>query len=403
MAVSRVLRRVALLVLMSSLFCPALVSAFDKSMFIDPEDGMFDASRYLSEQRFSFLPIPVVITEPAVGYGFGVVGVFFHESPAQREAAAKAAEEGVFRPIIPENTSAVAAAATVDGTWFAGGGHAGFWKEDTIRYTGFGMYGSFELDFYSLGEIQLPVPIELKISGPIVFQDLKWRLGQSQWFVGARQIYASMETSVVRGNAPEVQIPPEAEGIADSVLNRTIINSGLGALLVYDSRNNPFNPEVGALFHTHYVRFSDALGSDVNYGSYQIKGLNYWRLPQNFGFNLRLQYDGIDAPLDERLPVYIPPFINLRGIPAMRYQGRAVAVMEVEGTWTLRQRWKFSLFSGVGRAAESFSALSDASNENTVGVGFRYLLARRYGVAMGIDVARGPEDTAFYIQAGPAW
>jgi hypothetical protein len=28
-------------------------------------------------------------------------------------------------------------------------------------------------------------------------------------------------------------------------------------------------------------------------------------------------------------------------------------------------------------------------------VGFRYLIARRLGHAMGIDVAKGPEDTVF--------
>lgn len=396
-------RRFGLWLLVTALLCPTLVKAFDTSLFIDPEDGMFDASRYLSERRFSFLPIPVVITEPAVGLGLGVVGVFFHESPAQREAAARAAAEGRPRPIIPENTSAFAAVATVDGTWAAGGGHIGFWKNDTVRYAGFGMYGSFDLDFYSLGEFPLPRPIELKIAGPVIFQEAKWRLGASRWFLGARQVYAAMETSLAPRNPGDAQIPPEAGGIANDVLNRTITNSGLGMVVDYDSRNNPFNPEQGALYHADYVRYSEALGSDVDYGVYQLKGLNYWRLPRHFGLNLRVQYDGIDAPQDERLPVYVPPYINLRGIPAMRYQGRAVAVVEVEGTWTFRQRWKFSVFSGTGRAAESFSALSDASNESTVGAGFRYLLARRYGIAMGIDIARGPEDTAFYIQAGPAW
>ena len=37
------------------------------------------------------------------------------------------------------------------------------------------------------------------------------------------------------------------------------------------------------------------------------------------------------------------------------------------------------------------------------GVGFRYLIATRYGFVMGADIARGPEDTAFYIQAGSTW
>ena len=35
--------------------------------------------------------------------------------------------------------------------------------------------------------------------------------------------------------------------------------------------------------------------------------------------------------------------------------------------------------------------------------GFRYLVAKRYGFEMGLDVAWGPEDTVFYIQGGTAW
>jgi hypothetical protein len=35
--------------------------------------------------------------------------------------------------------------------------------------------------------------------------------------------------------------------------------------------------------------------------------------------------------------------------------------------------------------------------------GFRRLVARRLGIYMGIDVAKGLEETAFYIQMGSAW
>ena len=43
---------------------------------IGPEDGMVDMSRYLQENPYGFLPIPLVITEPAVGYGGGLFGLF---------------------------------------------------------------------------------------------------------------------------------------------------------------------------------------------------------------------------------------------------------------------------------------------------------------------------------------
>jgi hypothetical protein len=37
------------------------------------------------------------------------------------------------------------------------------------------------------------------------------------------------------------------------------------------------------------------------------------------------------------------------------------------------------------------------------GVGFRYLLARRLGLAAGIDVAWGPEKAAWYLSFGNSW
>ena len=44
------------------------------SRFIDPADGQFDLSAIL-EHPHGFLPVPIVVTEPAVGYGGGV-GMF---------------------------------------------------------------------------------------------------------------------------------------------------------------------------------------------------------------------------------------------------------------------------------------------------------------------------------------
>jgi hypothetical protein len=36
-------------------------------------------------------------------------------------------------------------------------------------------------------------------------------------------------------------------------------------------------------------------------------------------------------------------------------------------------------------------------------VGFRYYLAKAMGLHAGVDVARGPEDSAIYLIVGSAW
>ena len=93
----------------------------------------------------------------------------------------------------------------------------------------------------------------------------------------------------------------------------------------------------------------------------------------------------------------------MRGIPAARYQGQSVALSELEVAYRINLRWELSAFAGIGKASDSFSDFSESDSRVSKGAGFRYLIARRYDFNMGIDIAKGPEDTVFYIQAGSAW
>lgn len=65
------------------------------------------------EDPRGFLPVPIVVAEPAVGYGGGAVGMFLRP---RREAG----EEGWARPDI----SALGGFGTENGTWGAFGGDA---------------------------------------------------------------------------------------------------------------------------------------------------------------------------------------------------------------------------------------------------------------------------------------
>ena len=62
--------------------------------------------------------------------------------------------------------------------------------------------------------------------------------------------------------------------------------------------------------------------------------------------------------------------------------------------------WENTCVSGAWGTKSTFS---EAGIVTAGGVGFRYLVARRLGIYAGLDLAKGPEDTAVYIQAGSAW
>jgi len=59
-------------------------------------------------------------------------------------------------------------------------------------------------------------------------------------------------------------------------------------------------------------------------------------------------------------------------------------------------------FYGAGKAYNS-GIKKDTDFINTIGTGIRYLIASRLGLQMGLDIAKGPYDTAVYIQFGSSW
>ena len=182
------LRRLMCSLVIACSFSPIAQAAFFEDYMIDPDDGMLDGSRYLSEIPLGFLPVPVLITEPAVGAGLGVMAIFFHESKEQRLQKTQSVMNKK-SAILPENISVLGVAATENGTKAIGAGHLGFWLHDRLRYKGFVGYPDLNLDFYSLSGVTLDRPVELNLKGPALVQELKTRVGDDGWFVGAWQMY----------------------------------------------------------------------------------------------------------------------------------------------------------------------------------------------------------------------
>ena len=56
-----------------------------------------------------------------------------------------------------------------------------------------------------------------------------------------------------------------------------------------------------------------------------------------------------------------------------------------------------------GWMADSISELNDQSSIVAGGGGVRYLIARRLGLRVGMEIAAGPEDTVFYMAVGGHW
>jgi hypothetical protein len=377
---------------------------FSGDLFTDQFDGKLDASRFLSENAYGFLPVPIIITDPSVDGGLGMTGLFFHESKEDQAKRLEVMQDEnnieASRSIMPPNISAVFAAYTGNQSYFIGGGHLGFFKQGKVRYLGGGGYGDVDIDFYGFADISLDRPVTINTSAKVLMQSLKFKVGQSAFFIGPLQRYVNADVSIVKATenfATLSRLPNDL----NNVLSTSIVTSGAGITLEYDSRNNFFSPTSGFKYEFNYLLFDNAIGSDIDYNLIEFSALNYFKLTKKWRTAFRVEADYVEAK--QVLPPFATPSISLRGIPSARYQGQSVALTEVELAYKINFRWEVSAFAGVGKTGDNFSELSSASSRITKGLGIRYLIARRYDFNMGIDIAQGPEDSIFYIQAGSAW
>ena len=160
-----------------------------------------------------------------------------------------------------------------------------------------------------------------------------------------------------------------------------------------------FTPSRGLFAGVETLFYNPAWGSDTSFETHRAH--LYWYTPLGRSVVLGTRLDGRAA--SGEVPFYQLPYIELRGIPAVRYQDENVAVAEIEGRWNVTSRWALIGFVGAGRAWGRREDFDEAGAEVAKGGGFRYLIARRLKLYAGLDYGWGPDDEAFYIQVGTAW
>ena len=372
--------RVALAVLLATAALPA--AALSLEDFRDPGDGRFDTSRFLLDLN-GFLPVPLVVTEPAIGYGGGAALLFFNRNaPAPGESA----PAGRFTP--PDITAA-GGIRTENGTRAGFAGHLGFSRDGNWRYLGGVARASLNLGYF----LDSPLPggggeIDYNLEADFVVAEARRRIAGSDWHAGLRYLRADTSSRFDRGTPGEV---PARD------LDVTL--AGLALVVEYDDRDSIFTPGSGTRLQLQATDFDPRYGGDSSFRLFKAAANSYAKPHRDVVLGARLDFRGSSGDT----PFYAVPFIELRGIPYLRYQGDRVAVAELEARWNLDGRWSLVGFGGAGRASGREADLGSAETRWAGGVGIRYKLASAMGLHAGIDVARGPEESAFYLIVGSAW
>ena len=347
----------------------------------DTLDQKLDLSDYLINMH-GFVPWPVIISEPSLG-SFGLAMALVFISPKK---TAKKGEQFHFPDI-----TGVAGMWTLNNTWGVGGLRQGSFPKIGMRYNIVAAYADININFYRnfthLGEKE----VLFKLKTILGVLDVSENLFRNKLFAGLNYTFSNITTST------------EFENIPDSMFNQKpgmTKNSGLlGLYLEWDSRNTIFTPDKGIRTKASFGIGRNWTISDFDYEKSEVFINGFFRPVKWWVCGLRADWQWVGG----NAPFYLLPYIKMRGIGAMVYQGDQVLQLETEQRFDVTLRWSVLGFAGVGKTFSSSRYLDDPTWHVAGGAGFRYLLSRIFRMRMGVDLAVGPDQFAYYIVLGHYW
>jgi len=360
---------------------PKLPKDERKAIMKDTLDGKLDFSRFLIDAH-GFVPIPIIITERALG-GFGVLLAPLFITPKKNVENIKG--------YVPPDITAFLGGYTVNGTWMAGAFRMGSFPKVGIKYRAFLGYADINMDFYhtfqDLGEKKFPFNIKAL---PVFASASKKIFKEKEIYLGLS--YAIAPTKVAGNFSGD--LPPFVKPIDLDSKTAT-----LGLFADLDTRNSIFTADKGMRTVIEYKMDDNWTGSDYSYQ--RLNASVNWFIPIKYNWICGIKGEFQHVFNDP--PFYLVPYISMRGIPIERYQGTSTSIIETEQRFDINSRWSILGFGGLGHATQKGESFDDGQTVYSVGTGFRYLLARIFKLRAGIDVAKGTGSWGYYIVFGHNW
>ncbi len=359
-----------------------------KLSFRDTLDNCFDLSDFVINKK-GFVPMPIIITEPALGGFGGALAPVFIQPNKPKEVNGKVIP-------LPPNATALFGGYTLNDSWAVGGGRSASIPKWGLRYAIGGAYMNVNMDYYfHPDKLNKDVEAEFNIRSIPVFFSVTKQLKDPRYSVALRYLFMHNDLEVKTPAAGPLQ-----QKIDDLVRDYLSGDIGkLGVELAYDNRDNVFTPNKGLKTYITADWSNPVFASDYKYG--QFEGALYCYFPLRHNLITGTRFDVQQVVGD--IPFYIKPFIDMRGVPTARYQGKTTALVELEERWDFKYRWSLVFFGGTGKGFDKFSEFDDAEWAWSYGAGFRYLMARKLNLRMGVDFAMGPEGFAYYLVFGTSW
>lgn len=182
--------------------------------------------------------------------------------------------------------------------------------------------------------------------------------------------------------------------------------SGLGAAVVFDSRDNILNSYKGAYLELSNYNYFSGLGSEFDYSNITIDLRKYFKLFDNRDHILAIQGFGNfttgTAPYKELSE--LGGSTIMRGYYQGRYRENDYIAAQIEYRMPVWKRFGLVAFTGIGDVANEIGAFSFKDLKPSYGIGLRFKIDRANNTNIRVDYGLGIDGSSgFYLEIGEAF
>ncbi len=323
-------------------------------------------------KKVSYTGLPIISFDRSKGTGFGAAGMAFFKLSD--------------KPGTKPSSVSVVGKWTTENNWNASVMGQLYFAEDRFRLMAGGGYMNSNFQtFEQMDEANVEVPYNNH--GGFFFLAPSIRVWNS--------LYVGIGGQMFKSHLDMDYPDPKPDSISTSWMNSFAVN------VMYDSRDNPYNPAKGFKGGVRVNFFPEWIGNSDTYYKMHAEVNNYQRLNRQMILASRFAMNvGLGA-----LPFVGQTYVgnrDIRGYTKGEYRGDQTYALQSELRWNFYKRWGAVGFAGLAMAAtpdeDYTSPLLPAG-----GVGLRFLALPSYHINLGIDAAVGKGDWGLYFRISEAF
>lgn len=329
------------------------------------------------DRNFRFAGIPLIGYNRTVEFSLGAILTGYYKVN-QKDT------------ISPESSTMLIGMGTTNKSYFGAFVQQFYLDEDKWRIKLVGGFGNANLqvwtDYGTAGQF-----IDYATLVAMVSLDVKRKV-YKQFYIGIYGALASAETTF------DVTDSATGEKYTDT---QKLNNAGFN--LLWDSRDNVNYPTEGFQVLMNNRFYASWMGNDSSFTKVELTYNQYLNFNSERKVLLIRYFSKMsfgEVPFQGQNTVRAD---DIRGYSQGKYRDKQIYTVQAEYRHRFKNRWGFVAFAGVAAAVPEFKGLFNTTYLPGAGAGVRFLLIKKMGINIGIDVGVGRDDWSLTFRVGEAF